>query len=143
MRELTSTIEIDAPPEQVWAVLTDFASYGEWNPFIRSIEGEAAVGARLKARITPPEGRAMAFKPTVKAADAPRELRWLGRLLVPGIFDGEHRFQLEPLDGDRTRFIQSERFSGVLVSLSGNALAKTERGFEEMNEALKRRVELS
>jgi hypothetical protein len=55
--------------------------------------------------------------------------------------DGEHRFQLEPLGPERTRFIQSERFSGVLVALSGGALTKTERGFEQMNDAPKRRVE--
>jgi hypothetical protein len=143
MRELTSSIEIDASPERIWSVLTDFASHGEWNPFIRSFEGEPVVGSRLKVRIAPPGGRAMTFKPTVTVVDPGRELRWLGRLLVPGLFDGEHRFQLEPLDGGRTRFTQSERFTGVLVGLSGKALAKTERGFEEMNEALERRAELS
>jgi hypothetical protein len=141
MRELTSSIEIDASPERVWSVLTDFASYGEWNPFIRSIEGEPVVGSRLQVRIAPPGGRAMTFKPTVTVVDPSLELRWLGRLLLPGLFDGEHRFRLEPLDGDRTRFVQSERFSGILVAFSGKGLAKTERGFDAMNEALKLRVE--
>jgi hypothetical protein len=141
MRELTTSIEIDASAERVWAVLTDFAAFPEWNPFITSIEGEPVVGSRLRVRIAPPGGRAMTFKPAVKTADAPRELSWFGRLLVPGLFDGEHRFRLEPLDGGRTRFVQSERFSGILVALSGKALAKAERGFEAMNEALKLRAE--
>jgi hypothetical protein len=141
MRELTSSIEIDASPERIWSVLTDFASHGEWNPFIRSIEGEPVVGSRLQVRIAPPGGRAMTFKPTVTVVDPSLELRWLGRLLLPGLFDGEHRFRLEPLDGDRTRFVQSERFSGILVAFSGKGLAKTERGFDAMNEALKLRVE--
>jgi hypothetical protein len=92
-------------------------------------------------RIAPPGGRAMTFKPTVTVVDPSLELRWLGRLLLPGLFDGEHRFRLEPLDGDRTRFVQSERFSGILVAFSGKGLAKTERGFDAMNEALKLRVE--
>ena len=83
----------------------------------------------------------MTFKPTVRAVHANRELRWLGRLLVPGIFDGEHSLQIEPLDGGRSRFVQSERFSGLLVGLVKGALAKTAAGFEQMNTALKERVE--
>ena len=141
MRELTTQIEIDASPERVWDVLTDFASYGEWNPFIRSIVGKPDVGSRLRVRIEPPDGRGMTLKPTVRSADSARELSWLGRLLVPGVFDGEHRFALEPLDAGRTRFTQSERFRGILVPLTGKVLEKTRRGFEEMNDALKRRVE--
>ena len=141
MRELRTEIEIDAPPEQVWQVLTDFGPYPEWNPFIRLIEGEPQVGSRLKVRIEPPGGRAMTFRPTVQAAETARELRWLGRLFLPGLVDGEHRLALEQLEGGRSRFIQSERFSGLLVGLLAGTLRATERGFEEMNEALKSRVE--
>ena len=143
MRELRSEIAIDAPPERVWQVLTAFGAYPEWNPFIRSIEGEAKVGSRLKIRIEPPGARGMTFRPTVRAAEPARELRWLGRLLLPGLADGEHRLALEPLAGGRSRFIQSERFSGLLVGLLGGTLAATERGFQQMNEALKRRVEVT
>jgi hypothetical protein len=140
---LHSEIEIDAPPERVWRVLTAFDAYPEWNPFIRSIEGDPEVGSRLRVRIEPPGSRGMTFKPTVQAAEPARELRWLGRLFVPGLMDGEHRLALEPLDGGRSRFIQSERFSGVLVGLLGRMLAATEQGFKQMNEALKRRAEVT
>ncbi len=67
---------------------------------------------------------------------------WLGRPGIPGIFDGRHRFELRPLPGDRTRFVHTEQFRGLLVrpmrrSLDAGALA----GFEAMNAALKARVE--
>lgn len=140
MRELRREIEIDASPERVWAVVTDFAAYPEWNPFIRSISGELHEGAKLEVRIEPPGARATTFKPTVRAVEANRELRWLGRLL-PGLFDGEHSLRIEPLDGGRSRFVQSERFTGLLVGLVKGTLAKTEVGFEQMNAALKARVE--
>jgi hypothetical protein len=143
MRELRSEIAIDAPPERVWQVLTAFGAYPEWNPFIRSIEGEAKVGSRLKIRIEPPGARGMTFRPTVRAAEPARELRWIGRLLLPGLADGEHRLALEPLAGGRSKFIQSERFSGLLVGRLRGTLAATERGFEQMNEALKCRVEVT
>ncbi len=141
MRELRREVEIDAPPERVWAVVTDFAAYPEWNPFIRSISGEIHEGAKLEVRIEPPGARAMTFRPTVRTVETSRELRWLGRLLLPGVFDGEHSLRVEPLNGGRSRFVQSESFRGLLVGLFKGTLAKTETGFEQMNTALKARVE--
>ena len=141
VRELRREIEIDAPPERVWAVVSDLAAYPEWNPFIRRVGGELREGARLDVRIEPPDARAMTFKPTVRAVEANRELCWLGRLVLPGLFDGEHSLRIEPLESGRSRFIQSERFTGLLVGLFGGTLAKAEAGFEQMNTALKSRVE--
>lgn len=142
--ELRTEIDIDAPPERVWAILMDFDAYPDWNPFIRSIEGDARRGGKLKARIQPSGGRAMTFNPTVLTAEPSRELRWLGKLGIKGLFDGEHRLALEALPGGGTRFRQEERFTGILVPLFRKSLDKdTRRGFEEMNEALKTRAEAS
>ena len=140
MKELRTEIEIDASPERVWGVLTDFGSYAEWNPFIPRISGELAVGSRLEVRIEPPEARGLTFKPSVRKVEPNRELAWLGRLVLPGIFDGEHHLELEPRDGG-TLFVQREEFTGILVPLLGRGLEKTKRGFEQMNAALKQRVE--
>ena len=142
MKELHSQIEINASAERVWRLLTDFASYPQWNPFIRSISGHPAPGERLQARIEPPGGRGMTFKPKVLSAEPNRELRWLGHLLVPGVFDGEHSFTIQPLEDNRVRFIQREAFKGLLVPLFARSLdTNTQRGFEEMNHALKERAE--
>lgn len=92
-------------------------------------------------RIEPPHARATTFKPTVRSVEPDRELRWLGRLLAPGIFDGEHSHEIEPVEGSRSRFVQSERFSGILVGLVRGTLRKTDTGFEQMHAALKERVE--
>ena len=84
----------------------------------------------------------MTFKPTVIRAAPGRELRWLGRLFLPGIFGGEHSFEMSPLGEGRTRFVQREKFSGLLVPFLWNGLAtSTRRGFEAMNTALKERAE--
>jgi hypothetical protein len=142
MRQLRSEIEIAAPPDRVWEVLSDFDAYPEWNPFIRRISGSARKGEKLEVRIEPPDGRGMTFRPTVLAAAPNRELRWLGRLLFPGLFDGEHTLRVEPRDGEEgSRFIQSEEFRGFLVPVFGRMLGKTEEGFREMNAALKERAE--
>jgi hypothetical protein len=141
MREVRDEIEIDAPPDRVWAVLTDFDSYPEWNPFVKRISGRAETGAKLEVRVVPPGKRGMGFKPTVTAAEPRRELAWLGRVLAPGIFDGDHHFELEELSGGRTRFVQREVFKGVLAPVLGGTLKNTLEGFRQMNQALKRRVE--
>jgi hypothetical protein len=139
--ELRHEIEIDAPRDAVWRVLAETDRYGEWNPFVRRLRGDLREGQKLEVEIAPPGGKPMTFKPTVLAASPGRELRWLGRLFMPGLFDGEHRFVLEPLPGGRTRFVQSERFNGVLVRVLGRTLDRTRVGFEQMNRALKAEVE--
>ena len=84
----------------------------------------------------------MTFKATVIRAAPGRELRWLGRLFLPGIFDGEHSFEMSALGEGRTRFVQREQFSGLLVPFLWNGLAaNTRRGCEAMNTALKERAE--
>lgn len=141
MREIRKTIEIEASVSQVWVVLTDFGSYPAWNPFMRAIEGDLAEGARLSVRIEPPGGRELRIKPTVLVVEPERELRWIGRLLLPGIFDGEHRLSLEVIDQERSRFTQAERFTGITVGAFASLLNRTSLGFERMNAALKLRSE--
>lgn len=143
MTEIRSEIEIAASADRVWEILTDFARFPEWNPFIRRAEGRARVGERLTVLLQPAGGRATTFRPRVLRADPGRELVWLGRLVVPGIFDGEHHFEIEPQSGG-VRFVQREVFTGALAGLILNRIGDTTRqGFEAMNRALKARAEAS
>ena len=142
MKTLHTAIEIDAPAERVWGILTDLAAYPAWNPFIRRIAGDLAPRARLEVRLEPPGGMAITLRPAVLAVDAGRELRWLGSLGVRGLFDGEHRLALEPLGAGRVRFVQEEQFTGVLVPFLARSLEQhTRPGFLAMNRALKARAE--
>jgi len=142
IHHLHTEIEIDASAERVWAIVADFAAYPLWNPFVRSVIGVPQQGERLQIVVQPGGGKAMRFSPVVLAAEAGRELRWLGRFLLPGLFDGEHSFVIEPLGECKVRFQQSERFCGVLVGLFRPSLDRdTKRGFEDMNRALKLRAE--
>jgi len=136
--QLQTEIEIQASPDRVWRILTDFAAYPEWNPFIRFVHGVPQQGSRLEVHIQPSGTKGMTFRPSVLVADVGRELRWRGRLLFPGIFDGEHCFLIEAITSNKVRFQQSEQFSGLLVPIFRASLDRdTKRGFEEMNLALK------
>lgn len=139
--ELRTEIEIAAPPARVWSVLTDFDAYSDWNPFLVRISGKAEAGQKLMVVIANPGGREWTIRPTLLAVDTGRELRWKGRLLVPGLFEGEHFFRLIDLGNGRTRFVHGEDFSGILVRFMTGMFTSVARGFVFMNQALKRRVE--
>jgi hypothetical protein len=141
-KRLRAQVDIHASPERVWQILTDFGAYPEWNPFIVHASGTPRAGERLTIRMQPEGGRGMTFRPTVLDNVPGKRLRWLGRVLVPGVFDGEHSFFIEPLGEDRVRLVQQEDFRGVLVPLLARSLERrTLPAFERMNQALKRRAE--
>lgn len=137
-RELVTQIDIDAAPAQVWDVLSDTSSYPQWNPFLVSMKGELLEGKKLRNRMRTTAGSEISFSPTVLRVENNRELRWLGRMVMPRIFDGEHYFILEDRGGF-TRLIHGERFRGILLWFMDVQQFKS--NFEELNEALKRRVE--
>jgi hypothetical protein len=144
MHEIRTVIEIAATPEQIWAVLVDPVEYPQWNPFIRSLKGIIKKGERLTVFIQPTGSKGMTFRPTVLVAKPHQEIRWLGHLLLPNIFDGEHYFQIEVIAPNCTRFIHGEKFSGILVGFFKSSLdGETKAGFEAMNQALKIRAEMS
>jgi hypothetical protein len=139
---LHTEVTIDAPVETVWDVITDLGQYPEWNPFIVSAAGDVAVGQRLTNRMQPAGGKAMTFKPTITEVDTGQTFEWLGRLGLPGVFDGRHRFDLSPTPDGGTQVVHSEQFTGVLVRFLRKSLdTQTKQSFEAMNTALKIRAE--
>jgi len=137
-KQIKTEILIHATPEKVWSILTNFDNYPKWNPFIKSVKGEVKVGNKITVRIEPPGSKGMTFKPKVLTFETNKELKWLGRLLFAGFFDGEHQFELVDNGNRTTTFRQSEIFKGILVPLFKKQLDNnTKRGFEEMNKKLK------
>ena len=141
MKNIQTEILINTDITKVWDVLMNFDSYPKWNPFITSISGEPKLGSRLTVSIKPPGGNGMTFKPNILTLEANKEFRWKGKLGINGIFDGEHYFILESVDKDITKFIHGEKFSGLLVPFVRKMLDKTQKGFQIMNESIKKECE--
>jgi len=141
MRQIKTEISIAANPKTVWEVLMDFENYPNWNPFITSIQGEKAVGKKLRITVHPPDGKEMTFKPEVLIFEPGKKLKWMGKGPVKGLFAGVHVFELEAQHDGSTRFIHSEQFTGLLVGIMRKTLDKTEYGFKQMNSALKKECE--
>ncbi len=126
----------------MWKVLLDFRRYPEWNPFIVDIVGEPKVGERLSLTLSLPDSnREQQLNARLLKCDSERELRWLGHLVMKGLFDGEHFFRLEARDDGTTRVVHGEDVSGLLLKLLIGRVTEATRGFVYMNQALKRRVE--
>ena len=140
MREVRTEIKLNASPERVWQVFTDFAAFKDWNPFIKVAEGELKVGSKLRLYLQPPGGRGMEFRPEVLGIVANMEVSWRGH--IPIVFNGEHRFTVERVGENVTRFAQHSTFRGLAIRLfGGDFLEWMREGFEAMERAMKERVE--
>ena len=129
---------IPFPPERVWAVLTDFAAYAEWNPLNIKASGEARLGARIAMTFVNPARPGTTIDQVVRITrfEPPNALAWEGH--VPLLFHGRHHFELIPEAGG-TRLLHGEDMSG-LIALTFSA-AKIERAFVPVYEATNRALE--
>ena len=141
MRSLHAAVEIDAPAERVWQVVSDFARYCDWNPFIVRSAGEPRVGERLDITIAAPRMKPVSFRPRVLDVERGRLIRWKGEFKLPGLFDGRHALIVDPLDGGRSRFTTHEDVTGILLPFAGKVLAASQQGFDLMARAVKERAE--
>ena len=136
-KEIKTQIVISASPAKVWSVLTDFSSYPEWNPFVKSLTGTVAVGQKIKVALP-----GMNFTPLVLSFEANSHFSWQGHLFFKGLFDGLHSFEIIDNKNGTSTFIHSEKFGGILVPLFNRMLEKdTKPGFEQMNQKLKELAE--
>lgn len=131
MRTVETRLSVPQSPDQVWSVLIDYPSYARWNSFIREASGEVGVGKKLNITLYPSSGSKMSFKPKLLVIDKSRELRWMGHLIVNGLFDGEHYWVLTHNASGGTDIVHGESFKGLLVGVFKPEKFKVE--YERMN----------
>jgi hypothetical protein len=144
LKEVRSEIEINSYPESVWKILTDFATYDQWNPFINKIIGVPTEDSKIDIYIESPSGKNRKYSPRITKVEKGRELRWVGKSSLPGFLNAEHIFTIEELQPGRVRFMQRQIFDGLLTRLFGKSVdTDVRQGFQDMNGALKKRAERS
>jgi hypothetical protein len=143
IRSIVTVVDIDAPGDRVWQVLTDLNGYRAWNPFFTSASGTLTPGSTVT--ITAKVGnRTLTFHPRISAVEPRKKLAWVDRLISPELFEGNHEFEVIEVDQSHTRVIDSEHFKGMLVSVLWRRTSPALlQGFRAMNDALKRRCEAS
>jgi uncharacterized membrane protein len=137
--EIEQIVEIAAPGETVWAVMTDVERWPEWTPTVTSIDlldpGPFVVGSR--ARIRQPRLPVAIW--TVTALESERYFEWQN--VAPGVKSvAGHR--VEVTDSGRTRVTLSFSWSGWLAPLLRLLYGKLSRHYVQTEaESLKRRAE--
>lgn len=141
MQYLNTGIRINAPRSEVWDTLADFSGYGEWNPLLPRMQGALSPGSRIRLGIKMPFLPTVGVAATVQSVEHGRSFHWIGIVLSPKIFQGEHHFKLVSDSAGGTIFEQGEYYSGLFSFMAVLAMPMLRRGFERMNESLKLRVE--
>ena len=149
MYEIVTDAHFHANPARVWEVLTDFSRYEAWNPVVRSIDGTLALGAPLRLHLRAGglprlwgglstavrsfvfhawlSLHRMSIPVVITKLVAERELRWVGALHMPILFEGEHFFRLAPSRDGGVCFTQGERYRGILEPGFREAMEKINR----------------
>jgi hypothetical protein len=143
--QLRTSVDIDAPAERVWDVLTDVRAYPQWNRFITGAEGSFAVGNRITFTLPPLNALLrMTVRCTVLEVISLQRLRFrlrLARLDLPGLFDADHVLSITPRDGG-VRLWEDAQFRGVLVPLLSRSFNReNSSAFAATNDAFKDQVE--
>jgi hypothetical protein len=129
-------VELNVPPERVWAKLIDFKSYPEWNPMIPAMAGDLTVGAKMKGKVGIGPVKAP-FNCKLTTVRPNEELRWVGG--VPGVMVADHRFIIEDIGDGKSVLRHHEEFTGI--SVTGITVKVANDTHARFNAALKKQLE--
>lgn len=137
MKSFSTTIDIQASAETVWAILTNAARYAEWDPTLIKMEGTIALNQQLTiySKLAPER----AFTPKVITFEAPHRMVWSSGMPF-GLFKGERTFVLTPTQNG-VRFLMNEAFTGPMMAMIGSSIPDMTEPFKQFATALKARAE--
>ncbi|WP_031486475.1 type II toxin-antitoxin system Rv0910 family toxin [Streptomyces bicolor] len=137
MAEVSAEERIEAPADKVWAQLTDWSAYGEWNATHTSFPGGGPTALEVGGT----------FQENMKLMGFPAEVEWTieelepARLLAirgkgPMAVSVATRYTLTPDGDDATRVRIDGEFTGAAVSLMAGKLKDSATA--ALNESLRK-----
>ena len=131
-RETSVSIEINAKPSIVWALLTNASDYTRWNSTINSIGGTIGLGQKIKLKSTLDAKRTFTLK--IKTFDADRKL-------VCGDGQGNRVFTLTKNPNGTVIFSMVERIGGLMFPMYSSMIPSFDKSFEQFAADLKKESE--
>lgn len=132
-------LEVDAPPEKVMAVLTRGADYTRWNSTVTKLEGDIALGKKIKLVSVLAPTRTFKLQVSELGADS---MVWEDGMPF-GLFRGVRSFRATRTAKGTTVFAMSEIFSGAMLGMIAKSLPDQRATFEAFARDLKKEVERS
>ena len=130
----STTVQIDAPDDRVWQLLTDTAWWNRAENGVISVTGTIAQGKKIEllSEMQPKRG----FTLSVAQMQAPSQMTWTGGMPL-GLCTGRRRFNLDPAGDHGCRFTMAEDFTGPLSRLIIRSLPDFQSSFDQFAQALK------
>lgn len=139
---MDDVVEVDAPTTVVWSVLTDFARYGDWNPFISRCRAELTVGAPIDMRVQQLLPRPIPMREWIRSVTPGQEFSYAMKPLPLGALRSKRSHTATPLAGDRSLYESHFELDGWLAPLVGLLFGRGfRRGFPGMTTAVAREAE--
>lgn len=135
------TLEINAPAEVVWEVITDFPRYGEWNPFILKCESTLKPGDPIDLRV-----KLMAVaQPQREWINEHTPGKRFGYSMKPmplGALSSKRTHEVESVAGGRSLYHSHFELNGWLMPVVRGLLgARLQKGFAGMTVGIQSRAE--
>lgn len=143
MQIVQTEIEIQAPPEKVWSIITDIDKWQEWSPTINASAGQAEVGSAVTITMMSKEAGKDGpnYSPTIIQMDEPRYFHWRAHMMAGFIFTNDKIIELEETETG-TKVTHKETFRGLMaVLMKGQMENGVPPMLTMMNDALKQLAE--
>ncbi len=141
---IRTSIALPANLRDSWKVLTDFAEYPTWNPYLTRVEGRFSVGENMSFTLVDENfSDPLHLSATLGEVSPNKRFFWTGRVGIQGLFDTKHVFELVASDEETSELHHYEEFRGLIPAILPDRekrSANTRAAFERMNRALRQRL---
>ena len=137
------TVEIEAPQQLVWDVLTDYTRYAEWNPYTVRVDTTLEIGSVIDLHLPDPAkpGTTFVNREYIRVVDAPHYLRYDTAEEIPGMHAVREQWVTD-LGGGRSSYRTTDLFSGEIAAYVYEQQGDwVKAGFDSVCVALKARAE--
>lgn len=142
-QEVFTECEIDAPAAKVYSVISDYANFKKWTEDL-TIDGDTEPGGKMCVMVNLPNTGWQKLSSKMVKMDQ-TIISFNNVVAAPFIFTGRHRYEIIPIDDNKTKFINAEVFSGLALPFLQfkNFTSNAHKFKENTNSALKKAVERS
>lgn len=135
------TVEINAPAQLVWEVITDLPRYGEWNPFVLECQSTLMPGEAINMKVKL-GSKLQAANEVMLENVAGKRLAYRMKPVPPGALSSFRSHDIESLGTDRTRYQSHFELLGWMMPLVRGLMGKhLEAGFAGMTDGIQQRAE--